>query len=110
MPDRDSQSIFPCEILPLFEAARGDWISRARDAARRLAQAQGEITINDVRALCPPPEGADPRIMGSVFLKRDFERVGFKPSTRDACHGRMIGVFRLRAGASARAGATIGEA
>jgi len=49
-----------------------------------------------VRAVCPPPEGADPRIMGSVFLKRDFVRVGFAASKRDACHGRMIGVFLLR--------------
>jgi hypothetical protein len=72
------------------------WLSLARSAARRLAAERGEITINDVRALCPPPEGADPRIMGSVFLKRDFVRVDYRASSRDACHGRPIGVFRLR--------------
>jgi hypothetical protein len=72
------------------------WLSVARDAARRLAAEQGNITINDVRAVCPPPDGADPRIMGGVFLTRDFERVGFAASSRDACHGRTIGVFRPR--------------
>ena len=81
--------------MPLSSCARG-WISRARDVARRLAEAQGEITINDVREVCPPPDGADPRIMGSVFLKRDFVRVGFAASSRDACHGRPIGVFKPR--------------
>ena len=74
----------------------GFWLSRAREAARLLAAEKGAITINDVRGVCPPPEGADPRIMGSVFLKRDFERVGFAASSRDACHGRTIGVFKLR--------------
>jgi len=59
---------------------------------------QGDITINDVRAVCPPPDDADPRIMGSVFLKRDFVRVDYRASARDACHGRTIGVFRLRGG------------
>ena len=73
-----------------------NWIERARDAARNLAAENGEVTINDVRDLCPPPEGADPRIMGSVFLSRDFVRVDFRKSGRAACHGRMIGVFRLR--------------
>ena len=92
----EPREIFEKDILPLFEAARGPWISKARDAARRLAAEKGEITVNDVRAVCPPPDDADPRIMGSVFLKREFVRVGFKASSRDACHGRMIGVFRLR--------------
>jgi len=37
MPSPDSRSIFETEVLPLFEAVRGGWIARARDAARRLA-------------------------------------------------------------------------
>jgi hypothetical protein len=81
---------------------KSDWIFKARDAARRLATERGQITINDVRGVCPPPEDADPRIMGAVFLKREFERVGFAASSRDACHHRTIGVFKLRGG-----GATI---
>jgi hypothetical protein len=82
--------------MPRADSSPDPWLSHARDAARRLAAEKGEITVNDVRGVCPPPEGADPRIMGSVFLKREFERVGFRPSSRDACHGRTIGVFRLR--------------
>lgn len=54
------------------------------------------VTVNDVRALCPSPEDADPRIMGAVFQKSEFVRVGFAASERRSCHGRMIGVFRLR--------------
>lgn len=92
-----------------------NWLEMARAHARRIAHDKGEVTIDDVRAHCPPPEDCDPRIMGSVFLARDFERVDFRASARAACHGRPIGVFKLRrntvqaiggTGASAQAGAT----
>ena len=73
-----------------------NWLEQARAHARRIAREQGEVTIDDVRDLCPPPEDCDPRIMGSVFLARDFERFDFRASARKACHGRPIGVFRLR--------------
>jgi hypothetical protein len=73
-----------------------DWLDLARAHARRIAREQGEVTIDDVRAHCPPPEGCDPRIMGSVFSQREFERFDFRSSRRQACHGRPIGVFRLR--------------
>ncbi len=83
-------------------ARHGGWIARARAAARNVAAEKGAITIDDVRELCPPPEGADPRIMGAVFQKSEFVRVDFAVSARRSCHGRMIGMFRLRV--SARTG------
>ncbi len=76
-----------------------DWIARARAHARRIAGERGRVTINDVRMVCPPPDDADPRIMGAVFSRAEFTRVGFQVSHRKSCHGRHIGVFALRAGA-----------
>ena len=75
---------------------RANRIARARAHARRIAREKGQVTINDVRAYCPPPEGADPRIMGGVFTRAEFVRVGFTMSERKPCHHRFIGVFRLR--------------
>ena len=75
------------------------WIAQARLAARRIACEEGAVTINDVREVCPPPEEADPRIMGAVFNGGEFVRVGFEVSSRRSCHGRMIGVFRLKGAA-----------
>jgi hypothetical protein len=80
------------------EEARGNWIARARAAARRIAAEKGQVTINDVRDICPPPLEADPRIMGAVLHRGEFVRVDFTVSERPSCHGRTIGVFRLRAG------------
>lgn len=73
------------------------WIAHARLAAWRIAFEKGAVTIDDVREVCPPPEDADPRIMGAVFHGGEFVRVGFEVSARRACHGRMIGLFRLKA-------------
>jgi hypothetical protein len=82
---------------------RDEWIARARDHARRIARERGQVTINDVRMVCPPPEDADPRIMGAVFSRAEFVRVGFQVSYRKPCHGRHIGVFALRPGAGVAA-------
>jgi hypothetical protein len=91
------------DSMPQFEEARAGWIGRARAAARRIAAEKGQVTINDVRDVCPPPEGADPRIMGAVLHKGEFTRVDFMVSERRRCHGRTIGVFRLKGtGASAQ--------
>lgn len=92
----EARAIFDNETLPFWEETRAIWIKNARAAARRIAAEKGQVTVNDVRAVCPPPEGADPRIMGAVFARNEFARVGFTVSERRTCHGRIIGVFRLR--------------
>ncbi len=61
---------FVTNILPLFEVSRADWLSDARQAARKIAARRGEVTIDDVRELCPPPAGVDPRVMGAVLRTR----------------------------------------
>jgi hypothetical protein len=101
-----ARAIFDDAVLPLFAQHGGEWIAHARAVARRIAVERGQVTIDDVRALCPPPEGADPRIMGSVFAGGQFAQVGRINSSRRECHGRSIGVFALKDGASAQAGAT----
>jgi hypothetical protein len=92
-------TIFQDDVPLRGNGDHGDWIAQARLAARRIAAEQGAVTINDVREICPPPTEADPRIMGSVFKTDAFVRVGFQVSSRRSCHGRMIGVFRLRGSA-----------
>ncbi len=77
---------------------RQTWMKAARGAARKAALEKGRVTIDDVRAVCPPPPDADPRIMGAVFAGGEFVRMGFEASSRAACHGRPIGVFQLRRG------------
>ena len=79
-----------------MRAARGTWLNAARDCAAAIARQKGSVTVNDVRQACPPPDFADPRILGAVFLSPQFARIGMKPSDRSACHGRPIGVFTLR--------------
>ena len=91
-----STTLFEEAVLPHFEATRGEWIAQARAAARLLGLGGKPVTINDVRAKCPPPPDVDPRVMGAVFLARDWELLGYRGSARRACHGRPVGVFRLR--------------
>lgn len=95
-------SVFEQAVLPLFEVTRANWLAYARETARRLAQHGREVTIDDVRASCPPPSGVDPRVMGAVFNGRDWECVRYERSSRAACHSRPIGVFKLKLSASPR--------
>jgi len=82
--------------LDLLEEHRPDYLAMARSAARKLLEARQSITINDVREICPPPKGVDPRVMGAVFLHKDFEATGeFVLSSRATCHNRPIQKLRL---------------
>jgi hypothetical protein len=84
------------QALDLFEATRGDYLESARAAARKLLVSKYWITIDDVRKVCPPPEGVDPRVMGAVFNKADYESLGWINSTRPECHRRPVQRFRLK--------------
>lgn len=91
-----ARNIFDYEVLPLFQERRGDYLALARAAARMLAHKNGTVTVDDVRAICPPPDGVDGRVCGAIFAGREFERVGFVNSQRKTCHGRPLSVFQLR--------------
>ena len=91
----NQDSLFETEVLPRFEAMRSEWLEGARAVARRLG-ADGAVTVNDVRRLCPLPPGIDPRVMGAVFNKSEWVCVGYKRSSRSTCHNRPIGTFVLR--------------
>jgi len=80
---------------------RAAWLERARDIARAIAAETGSVTIDQVRLRCPPPDDADPRLMGAVFKSDAFEPCGFVRSTRRECHQRPVSLFRLRADAAA---------
>lgn len=79
------------------------WIARARGFAVGIAAQRGRVTIDDVREVCPPPAGADPRIMGNVFKGGAFELAGHEPSKRKECHRRPVAVYRLAGGNPTRA-------
>lgn len=80
------------EAMALFEAHRAEWLATARHAALRLYRRMARpITIDDVRAVCPPPAVYDPRVMGAVFT--GWIPVGYTNSRRRACHGRPIRLF-----------------
>ena len=82
--------------LALLEQHRTDYLAVAREAARWLLQERESITVNDVRAICPPPKEYDPRVMGALFRTKDFEPTGeFVRSNRNTCHNRPIQRFRL---------------
>lgn len=92
----DAAAIFEQGVLPLFERKSPNWIDDARAAARKLGANGKVVTIDDVRGVLPPPEGTDPRVMGAVFSKREWECLGYRQSTRKECHGRPVAIWRLK--------------
>lgn len=83
------------DALALLEEHRAAWLATARGVAARLYGQLGRpITVDDLRAECPPPGGVDPRVMGAVFATPGWTPVGFTNSRRRACHGRPIRQFK----------------
>ena len=77
-----------------LEEAGSDYVHRARDVAYHIYLRQGFVTVDDVRAVLPPPKSKDTRVMGAIFRKRDgWLPTGTTPSKRKECHGRPIQRF-----------------
>lgn len=87
--------LFEQDILPVFKQTRMKWLVLARGKARAIAMEHGSVTVDDVRVVCPPPAGLDPRIMGAIFRSPSFVAVGYQKSVRKTCHQRPIAVFKL---------------
>lgn len=83
--------------MPRFEEGQNsEWLEEARSVAIGLGRDGRVVTVDDVRERCPPPAGCDPRIMGAVMPRKDWERLGYVQSSRGINHHRPIAQFRLR--------------
>lgn len=81
--------------LDLFEVHRVDYLNLTRRVSMELASEGKIITINDVRDVCPVPEGVNPKVLGAVFRSnKTWERVGYVASAR--AHSRPISQWRLK--------------
>lgn len=89
-------TVFEDNVLGLFEKHRAEWLAKARDVARKLGESGRIVTIDDVRDLCPPPGEVDPRVMGAVFLRKEWERCGYTSGKRMTSHARPVSQFKLK--------------
>ena len=73
--------------------ARIDYLKRARNAAALLyKRLRRPISVDDVRAVVPPPEDIDPRVMGAIFHRNWWTPVGVTMVGKHA-HARSIRTF-----------------
>lgn len=84
------------KVMTDEEATSADFLRRARLVADMLGSLRTDVTIDDVREVCPPPDHVNPAIMGRVFLREfGWEPVSYRRSKRG--HHRAIAVFRKSA-------------
>lgn len=93
---RPKPSQYEETVMPHQEAAHADWLALARATAIRMGQGGVEMTVDQVRAVCPPPPGVDPRVMAAIFTRKRWIRLGYVQGFRKASHGRPVCAFRLR--------------
>jgi len=91
---------FHADILPLWElrlrTSKAQWLEQARSLAREIATTQGWVSVDCIRARMAPPADTDPRIMGAVLRRSEFELLKYVQSTRAVSHKRPIAVFVLK--------------
>ena len=83
----------PTEIEKLSTPSSAKWVEDARIVATRIFDERGEVTIDDMWAEFPPPDGVDGRIMFSVFPRSEWEVVEYRVSKRKVNHGRQVAVW-----------------
>lgn len=67
------------------------WLARAKVLAIQISLERGFVSSDDIWNGAPPPDNADPRVMGALWRPRkDWLPVGYIPSTRRECHYRPI--------------------
>lgn len=86
---RDSQ-------LALFEVRDAAFLSRCRALALVIARQEGQVSINDIRAILEPPPGVSPNVYGAVFKDRRFKAVGYTQANHPSAHARVVRVYALK--------------
>lgn len=82
----------------IHEMTKPEYLAKARAAALKLLETQETITVNDVREVCPLPDGMEGRVMGALFRTKEFEATGeIVRSNRSTCNHRPIQKFRRAA-------------
>jgi hypothetical protein len=84
--------------LDLFDLRDAAFLSRCREVAAVLARAHGSVSINDVRAVLPPPPGVSPSVFGAVFRDRRFTPIGYTQATHPQAHARAVRTYALKQG------------
>lgn len=71
-----------------------EYVTEARRVARSLYEERKEaITVEDVTAVSPLPEGISRHILGSIFRRPEWVRVGYKNSGYRPNGRRPVGCF-----------------
>ena len=71
------------------------WLTKARQYALTYASKHSYVTSDDVVAALGVPQDS-PSLIGSIFQKNMFTKIGYTPSARNTTHGREIGVWRAK--------------
>jgi hypothetical protein len=75
------------------------WSDTAERLALLIAERDGEVTSETLRAACPPPSEADPRAIGHVFRRLSkaghLEFVRYDKAARASRHSAPVAVWRL---------------
>ena len=91
---------FEEDISPQFAKRNPELTKRLQETARSLGAHGDVITTDDVWALCPIPDGINPKVMGQAFMPRIiWRKMGYRPSARPECNKRPVTMWQLKEGA-----------
>lgn len=88
----------PKTTRSLFSQGKEQWLTEARDAARKLLKSRQTITIEDVLEVCPKPAYLHRNTIGSVLRHTDFKVVGYTLAKKPSSNSRLIRLWGLRNG------------
>jgi hypothetical protein len=82
--------------LALFECRHVDFLDQCRQIATDIAKANGQVSINDVRAAIQLPAELHPSVLGAVFRSKKFTAIGYTEAAHKAAHARAVRVYKLK--------------
>lgn len=82
--------------LDMFQVRDAEFLASCRALAVAVCQAQGTVSINDIRAGIQLPAEMHPSVLGAVFKSKQFEACGFTEATHPQAHARVIRIYKLK--------------
>ena len=81
------------QAMDLFEKTRIEFLNYARWWAQKIYKEKGNVSVDDIREKIAIPQGLDGRVLGAVFNRKDWKKVGYQSTRVKTSHARPVGIF-----------------
>lgn len=84
-------------VMLHHERTKEQYLWAARKLAEKICREKGQVDINDIREVLPPPSEMHASVLGAVFRHKAFQHTGrYTTAKHVSSHARKVGIYQLK--------------